>query len=186
MTIPVLKIKVLPKPVLKGKMDVRFPATVLTEAFLTVARANGIYTFGADYTVLSSDAILDPAQTLIAVYDEGAGLFKQMTLSAFIAATTQIDQHVTAAGPAAVLANAGIVRVDQTVGAAITLNMPLASAKTCPVLIQDWKGDAGTNNITITLAGSDKFPGGLTSWTIAADTGSVRLSPVSGAGYTIG
>ena len=181
----VIKIKVLRSPTIKAKMDVRFPANVLTEAFLTVARENVAYTFGADYTVLSSDAILDPAQTLIAVYDEGAGIFKQMSLSAFIASTTQIDQHITAAGPAAVLANAGIVRVDQTVGAAITLNMPLASAKTCPVLISDWKGDAGTNNITITLAGSDKFPGGLTSWTIAGDTGSVFLRPISGVGYAL-
>jgi hypothetical protein len=185
MTIPVLKIKVLPKPVVKGKMDVRFPANIAIEAFLTVARASGTYTFGADYTVLSGDAILDPAQTLIAVYDEGAGIFKKMTLSAFIASATQIDQHITAAGPASVLPNAGIVRVDQTVGAAMTLTMPLSSAKTCPVLISDWKGDAGSNPISVVLSGSDKFPGGLTSWTIAADTGSVFLRPISGVGYAL-
>lgn len=185
MTTPLLKLKITPRPVLKGKMDVRFPANILTEAFLTVLRANGIYTFGVDYTVLNADAILDPAQTLVAVYDEGAAQFKQVTLSALIASATQIDQHITAAGPVAVLANAGIVRVDQAVGAAITLTMPLASVKTCPVLIGDWKGDAGTNNITINLAGADKFPGNLTSWTIGADTGSIFLRPISGVGYAL-
>lgn len=185
MTMPVLKLKITPRAVLKGKMDVRFPANVLTEDFLTVLRASGIYTFGADYTVLNDDAILDPAQTIIAVYDVGAGIFKKMTLSALIASTTQIEQHITAAGPAAVLPNAGVVRVDQAVGAAITLTMPLASAKTCPVLISDWKGDAGTNNITINLSGSDKFPGNLTSWTIGGDTGSVFLRPISGVGYAL-
>lgn len=184
MTIPVLKLKVLSRPVVKGKMDVRFPANIEVENFLTVARANGTYTFSTDYTLLNSNAILDPAQTLIAVYDEGAGIFKQMSLSAFIASTTQIEQHITAAGPVAVLNNTGIVRVDQTVGAAITLNLPAAASKTCPVLIADWKGDAGTNNVTIVPNGAEKIQGQST-WTIAGDTGSVFLRPIAGAGYVI-
>jgi hypothetical protein len=75
--------------------------------------------------------------------------------------------------------------VNQAVGAAKTLTLPLASAKTCPVLVSDFKGDAGTNPITINLTGSDKFPGGLTTWTIAADTGSVFLRPIAGAGYAL-
>lgn len=185
MTTPLLKLKITPRPVLKGKMDVRFPANILTEAFLTVLRANGIYTFGVDYTALNADAILDPAQTLVAVYDEGAAQFKQMTLSALIASTTQIVQTFTAAGTEAINPNTGIALVNQTVGAAKTLTMPLASAKTCPVLISDWKLDAGTNNITINLSGTDKFPGNLTSWTIAGDGGSVFLRPISGVGYAL-
>jgi len=186
MTIPVLKIKVLPKPILKGKMDVRFPANIAVDDFLTVVKANGTYTFGADYTILDPSPIINPAATLIAIWDVTTQSWKAGSLSSFIAAAGQIDQHIIAAGPVSVLPNAGIVRVDQTVGAAITLNMPLASAKTCPVVINDWKGDAGTNNITVNLTGTDKFPGALTSWTIAGDTGSLRLSPVSGAGYVIG
>lgn len=185
MTVPILKIKVLQRPVVKGKMDVRFPANIATDAFLTVTRANGQYTFGADYTILNDDDILDPAQTLVAVYDVGAGIFKQITLSELISSTTQIDQHITDAGPVSILPNAGIVRVDQTVGAAITLNLPEAVSKTCPVLVCDWKGDAGTNNITVNRSGSDTFPGGLTSWTIAADTGSVLLRPIPGVGYVL-
>jgi len=185
MTIPVLKIKVLPKPVIKGKMDVRFPANVLTDDFLTVARAGGAYTFGADYTILNGDAILDPSQTLVAVYDKGSGFFKQITLSALIASTTGIVQTFTAGGTEAINPNTGIAVVNQTVGAAKTLTMPLSTAKTCPVLISDFKGDASTNNITINLSGSDKFPGNLTSWKIAADTGSVFLRPIPGVGYAL-
>src|SRR6185437_3579415 len=94
--------------------------------------------------------------------------YKAISISSLIAQAAAIDQHITAAGPVAVLNNAGIVRVDQTAGAAMTLNLPLASAKTCPVLISDWKADSDVNNITINAAGSDKFPGGLTSLTIAA------------------
>lgn len=185
MSTPVLKLRITPRPVLKGKMDVRFPANISVDAFLTVVRASGRYTFGVDYSLLNPDPVLDPTTALIAVYDQTSGDWKVGTLSALLASTSQIDQHITAAGPAAVLPNAGIVRVNQTVGAAITLTMPLASAKTCPVLISDWKGDAGTNNITINLSGADKFPGNLTSWTIGGDTGSVFLRPISGVGYAL-
>ncbi|WP_375790868.1 hypothetical protein ACE102_33675 [Bradyrhizobium sp. vgs-9] len=185
MTIPILKIKVLPKPVIKGKALVRFPANVAVDEFITVARANGTYTFGVDYTVLDPTAFDNPASTYIAVLDTIAGTYKVTTLSALISGVTGIVQTFTAGGTEAINANTGIALVNQTVGAAKTLTMPLSSAKTCPVLISDFKGDAGTNNIQINLSGSDKFPGGLTSWTIAADTGSVFLRPIAGVGYAL-
>jgi hypothetical protein len=94
-------------------------------------------------------------------------------------------QTFTAGGTESINANTGIALVNQTVGAAKTLTMPLSSVKTCPVLISDFKGDAGTNNITVNLTGSDKFPGNLTSWTIAADTGSIFLRPIAGVGYAL-
>lgn len=186
MTTPLLKIKVFPKTTIKGKMDVRFPAKVAVAEFLTVDNSNGIYTFGIDYTLIGQIPVSDPTTAMVAIYDETTLSFKLQSISSIIASAAAIDQHITTAGPVPVLPNAGIVRVDQVTGAPMTLNMPLASLKTCPVLLSDWKGDAGTNNITVNLTGSDKFPGGLTSWTIAADTGSLRLSPVSGVGYTIG
>jgi hypothetical protein len=92
------------------------------------------------------------------------------------------EQHITAAGPITIANNAGIVRVDQTVGAAITLNLPPAANKTCPVLICDWKGDAGTNKITINPSGSEKIQGRST-WAITGDTGSIFLRPIPGVGY---
>jgi len=184
-TIPVLKIKILPVPKIKGKMDVRFPANVAVDEFLTVVKANGIYTFGIDYTKLDHSAFVDPANTYVAVLDASSASYKITTLSVLIAGSTGIVQTFTAGGSEAIGANTGIAVVNQTVGAAKTLTLPLSSVKTCPVLVSDFKGDAGTNNITINLSGSDKFPGGLTSWTIAADTGSVFLRPVSGLGYVL-
>jgi hypothetical protein len=180
----IIKLKVLQKPIIKGKMDVRFPANVQTKNFLTVDRANGIYTFDVDYSVLQEITSFDPTQKLIAI--EGRdGLWNLISLATLVASTTQIEQHITDAGPVTIENNAGIVRVDQTVGAEITLTLPLASDKTCPVLISDWKGDAGTNNITIETSGSETFPGGLTSWTISNDTGSIFLRPIAGAGYVL-
>lgn len=172
-----------PRLTLKGQL--RITAQLRTQNFLTVALANGIYTLGVDYTLLSPAPIVDPTTAMVAVLDQTSGSYKIVSLASLIASATQIDQHITAAGPVAVLANAGIVRVDQAVGAAMTLTMPLASVKTCPVLISDWKGDAGTNNITVNLSGADKFPGGVASWKIAGDTGSIFLRPIPGAGYAL-
>jgi hypothetical protein len=95
-----------------------------------------------------------------------------------------VDQNITAAGPATIANNSSVVRVNQTVGAPITLNLPAASSKSCPVLIADWKGDAGTNNITITPNGAEKIQG-LSNWTIAGDNGSVFLRPIAGVGYAL-
>lgn len=160
MTVPLLKIKVLSRPVIKGKMDVRFPGLVQATSPIALDKAGGTFTFSMDL-----DALIEMLAPTFQPY-EG------------------VEQHITAAGPVTILDNAGIVRVDQTVAAAITLNLPLATSKTCPVLVADWKGDAGTNNITISPSGSEKIQG-LSSWTIAADTGSVFLRPVPGVGYVI-
>jgi hypothetical protein len=170
---------------LKLKVMTKFPATVAVQNFLTVAKANGIYTFSVDYTALTPGPILDPTTAMVAVLDETAGIYRIVSLSSVLASTSQIEQHITAAGPVTISNNAGIVRVDQTVGAAITLNMPLASAKTCPVLISDWKADSDVNPITVNLTGADKFPGGLTSWTINAQGASIFLRPIAGVGYAL-
>jgi hypothetical protein len=183
--VPLIKIKVFPKPLLKGKMDVRFPANVQASNFVTLTRDGGTYILGVDYTVLTPGPISDPTTAMVAVLDQTSGFYRIVSLSSLLASALLVEQNITAAGPVNVGNNTGIVRVNQTVGAAMTLNMGLSSAKTCPVLISDWKGDAGTNNITINLSGADKFPGNLTSWTIAADTGSVLLRPIPGVGYAL-
>lgn len=160
MTTPVLKIKVLARPVIKGKMDVRFPGSVVVESPILLDKTSGVFTFSMDINALAG---------MLLTYFQPNELF---------------EQHITAVGPATVGAGIGIVRVDQTVGAAITLNLPLAAAKTCPVLIADWKNDADVNNITILPSGSEKIQG-QSSWTIAGAGGSVFLRPVVGAGYVI-
>jgi hypothetical protein len=95
-------------------------------------------------------------------------------------------QVITAPGPANVNGTADVVLVNQLVSAPITLIVPLASTKVGPVLISDWKGDSGLGNIiTAQLSGADIFPGGVTSWQIAGNGGSVFLRPISGMGYAL-
>lgn len=159
MTIPILKIKVLSKPTIKGKMDVRFPGSVAATNPILLDKTGGNFTFSMDINALVANLL--PIFPVIGS-----------------------DQHITAAGPASINASASTVRVDQSVGAAITLNLPLAAAKQCPVLVCDWKGDASTNNITINPSGSEKIQG-RSSWVIAGDTGSIFLRPIPGVGYAI-
>jgi len=175
----------LSRPSLKLKVATRIPAQIDAEGFLTIVKANGVYTLGVDYTQIGEAPITDAATAVVVVLDESTGTYKLVTVAELLQEGTTVEQHITGAGPVSINNNTGIVRVNQTVGAAMTLTMGLSSAKTCPVLISDWKGDAGTNNITINLSGSDEFPGGLTSWTIAADTGSIFLRPISGVGYAL-
>jgi hypothetical protein len=167
---------------LRLKVATRIPAQLVAERFLTITRSSGVYTFGVDYTLLDPSAITDPTTALIAIYDQSTASYKVGTASALLSSSLQIEQHITAAGPVTISNNTGIARVDQTVGAAITLNLPAALSKTCPVLVCDWKGDAGTNNITIVPNGSEKIQG-LSSWTLAGDNSSIFLRPISGVGY---
>lgn len=186
MSTPVLKIKVLPKTVLKGNIDARFPARVNVSGFLTLLKQNGIYLLGTDYELIPVGDVLDPTLATLVVFDRADGVLKRVSLADLIQkASVGTDQHITSSGPVDVLKTAGTVRVDQTIGSPITLVMPSSVMKTNPVLISDWKGDAGTNNITIDLSAGDKFPGGLTSWKIAGDGGSLFLRPIPGVGYAI-
>lgn len=180
-----LKIKVIKKPKVKVKSLVKFPANVRGDGFLTVTKANGSYTFGVDYSLLGTGPVDDVTQTIVAVYDQISQSYKGTSISSIITGASLLDQHVISAGPVTVLTNARTVRVDQASGAAITLNMPAAADMISDeITIADWKGDASTHNITIVPNGSEKIQG-QSSWTIAADNGSIRLQPVGGVGFVI-
>jgi hypothetical protein len=98
----------------------------------------------------------------------------------------QTQQIITSGATVTVAAKDSLIAVNKTVGSATTVNLPAASSKVGAVKISDFKGDAGTNNITINVAGTDKLNGNLTSWTIGADGGSVVLTPLSdGSGYAV-
>lgn len=62
MTIPILKISVLRKPVIKGKMDARFPADVSVTSPIMLDRTGGNYLFGLSITDLraSLDVVYAP------------------------------------------------------------------------------------------------------------------------------
>lgn len=95
------------------------------------------------------------------------------------------DYQITAGTGLTIPNDARTYRVNKTVGSATALILPAALNVTVKdIVIVDWKNDAGTNNITITLFGSEKI-NGLSSWTIAGDGGSVRLRPIPSVGYAL-
>jgi hypothetical protein len=170
---------------LKLRVVPRFLASIF-DGVGTKVRKDGLASYiDLDFLSLTPLTPVDPATAILAVYDQTAGVYKSMTAASLISSASAVVQDITTGGPANVQANAGVVLVRQAVGAPITLTMPISSAKTTPVLISDFKGDSGTNNITINLTAPDKFPGGLSSWKIAGDGGSLYLRPVSGIGYTL-
>ena len=82
-----------------------------------------------------------------------------------------------------ILFDSSVVRV-LNVGAAVDLTLPEAITKEGDVLVVDWANLAGTNNIRVHVSGADTFQNGLTTWTIAADSGSLCFRPVPG-GYAV-
>ncbi|MBR0948326.1 hypothetical protein ABIF68_007852 [Bradyrhizobium japonicum] len=151
---------ILPKVKLRALPT--FPSRVVVESPILLDTAGGIFTFSLDI-----DALLASLQ------------------SSFEPIHSYINQEITSGASATVATNAKTVRVNKTVGGAITLTMPLAATMGPEqILIADWKGDAGTNNITINLTGSEKIQG-LSSWVIAADNGSICLRPIPGVGYAL-
>jgi hypothetical protein len=101
-----------------------------------------------------------------------------------ISGSASVVQDVTVAGPTTILVATTIVRVGAA-GAPVSLVLPSSTTKDGAVLVSDWRLGAGANNITISLAdGADRFPGNLTTWTLAADNASALFRPVSG-GYVL-
>jgi hypothetical protein len=75
--------------------------------------------------------------------------------------------------------------MNRTVGAASNVNLPSSASKIGKVKVSDFKGDSGTNIITVNATGTDKFPGGGTTWQIAGNGASVVFDPIPGIGYSV-
>ena len=87
----VIKIKVIRKPVVKTRVNPRFPASVKVAEFLTLASANGTYTFGVDYTQLDPSPLSGLSTSFIAVYDATAGVYRQAPIASLGSALTKTD-----------------------------------------------------------------------------------------------
>jgi hypothetical protein len=96
------------------------------------------------------------------------------------------QRTVTAAGGVTVDADdADIIIINKTVGAATAVTLPLAASRTKPVMIVDGKGDANTNNITISPQTGESIYA-ITNGTAIIDGngGSVILTPkADGTGW---
>jgi hypothetical protein len=185
MTIPVIKIKVLPKPTIRGKMDVRFPASVSGEIFIQVGKQAGHYTIFPDYRPLAQIFTFDPAQQFIAVQD-ATGEWGRVSIAGALSNPSVSVRVVTEAGDIAVGPNVQLLVMNRAADESPSnIILPDSSTKFGRVKIVDFKGNAGTFPHTIKTQGNDEFQGGLTEWQLDGDGASVALDPIPGVGYAV-
>ena len=136
---------------------------------------------------LQNDFDLDTADTTTAddgincIIDFDGNRFKKVAID-----TSETQRLVTAAGAVTVAADdSDIIVIDKTVAAATTVDLPSAADRTKAVRIQDGKGDANTNNITIVPASGETIYGIVDYQPIIDGNGGfVRLTPrADGTGW---
>jgi hypothetical protein len=160
MTTSLIKVKVVRRPALKVKVLPRFPVSVSASSPILLDKTGGKLSLSLD--ILALEAVFSTIYQPISNH----------------------DQEITSGPTAAIATTTDTARVNQTVGAPITLQLGASASRTTPLLISDWKGDAGTNNITILPNGTEKIQG-RSSWVIAADLGSICLRPIAGVGWAL-
>ena len=174
---------------LKLRLLTKFPALINAAVGLMVSRVGRVYTFAQDWlSIAAVDIIADPTSRYLIVVsgtDSSDHVYERIAVDDFTASTSGNVQEITAGGAQNIEETAALVQVNQTVGAAITLTLPASAGKVGPVKIVDWKGDAGTNNITVVPSGAETFQGGITSWVIGADAASAVFTPIPGDGYAV-
>jgi hypothetical protein len=143
----------------KLKTRTMFPALVSVSSPLLLVKTGLAYAFSIDISALLAS---------ISPY--------------FVTAQTQ---QIITTGAASMVATDGLIAFNKTVGSASAVTVSPSLSKQGSCLIADFKGDAATNNITITLVGTDVFPGGGTTWVIRGNGGSIRLTPIPGVGYAV-
>lgn len=170
---------------LRLKVSPRFPITIL-DGIGTKVRKNGLVEYiDLDYSQFYPLGSFDPTTYQILVQSTIDGSFGFISV-AQILTLAQTQQVITSGSTVNVAATDGLIIINKTVGSSTTVNLPASSSKIGSVKIVDWKGDAGTNSITINVVGSDKLNGNLTSWVIGADGASMVLTPlINGTGYAV-
>ena len=88
------------------------------------------------------------------------------------------ERSHTAAGDVTIEDTDDIIYVNKSSGAATGVALPAVADRSSkkPLTIVDAKGDAATNNITITPDGAETIMG-LSSWVINQNYGSIKLRP---------
>lgn len=164
---------------LRVNVNVPFPALVAGSTGVKLTKSNGIWTVALDYTAFvqsSSPTISDPSNTYTLVWNIVSGIFTLIPISSV--PNSKVVKTLTAAGPYTAQPTDDVLIVNQTVGAAFTVNIDW-SARFKPLRIVDGKGDALTNNITITPAAGQTQLGALNySYIIDGNGGSITLTPL--------
>lgn len=169
---------------LKLRVNPHIPAQFNDGAGISIDKTNGVYTVNLDYSDFVELTSFDASQKLFAVYDRTTGEWNKVSFASLISAG-QTYQIITT-GNCTVANTDGLIIINKTVGAATAVTLPASALKVGKVKIVDFKGDAGTNNITVTPNGTEKFNGAQATWVISGDGASVVFDPIpTGLGYAV-
>ncbi len=170
---------------LKIRSRVKFLASIF-DGTGTKFRKDGLAGYvDLDYTkLLELTSNLDPANSLVAIFNKSTLVWNVTTLATVVNASQTI-QYITGALDVNAAATDGLIALNRTIGAPSNINLPLSSTKIGKIKVADFKADSGTNMITVNVFGGDTFPGGGTTWKINADGASAVFDPIPGVGYAV-
>ena len=144
--------------------------------------------FGGLYlATLQVDFNLDTNDTT--TVDDGVNCIRDLAGNGFfrVAVDATPTQRLVAASGAVTIdaADSDIIVIDKVVGEATVVNLPSAAARSKPVKVVDGKGDAGTNNITISPVSGEEIYGIVDyAHIIDGNGGQVTLVPrADGSGW---
>lgn len=172
-----------------------FPALVKGEAFINVAKKNGVWSITPNYTKLTESFSLAPTQVVV-VQDTLTGVFTYVPVTQFAGGESDavLYRMIPSSGSWVALAADEVLLVNPSPAGPVTIQL-LASASRLgePIFIKDYARNANTNNITIAPASGETIDGlsaaaALANGIALIDTngGSRALYPLtSGGWYTI-
>lgn len=174
----------LERSALNLRVAPRIPAQFNAGDGISIVKTNGVYTVNLDYSDFVEITSFDAGEKLFAVIDRTTGEWNKVSFASLISAG-QTYQVITT-GDCTVLDTDGLIIINKTVGAATAVTLPASALKIGKVKIVDFKGDAGTNNITVTPNGAETFNGAAATWVISGDGASTVFDPIpSGLGYAV-
>ena len=130
---------------IRVNVRVPFPTQVNGSAFITVAKANGVWTIAPNYTVLAEFPTMTGTQEIVA-YDPASGSFG--ILNPFTIAGAGAYRIVTVSPTITVGATDQKILTNLVTPATITVNLPLSNSMSGPITVKDYAGNAATYNIT--------------------------------------
>ncbi len=125
-----------------------FPTQVKGASFISVSKANGVWTITPNYLVLGQNINVSPTQ-VIALQDQVTGVWSFIGAALFAASALSSYRVVTTAGAVNILSTDIVILLEKSPSGTSTINLPASATRAgAPVAVKDLTGDANANNVT--------------------------------------
>lgn len=169
-----------------------FPTQVKGAAFISVAKANGVWTITPNYFSVGQNVVVTPTQAVV-VQDQVTGVFSWIGAAALVSAALSSYRVITTPGAVTVLSTDLVLLFEKTTSGASTINLPTSASRLgAPLKAKDLTGDANSNNITFvpfsgeTIDGFDAADSAANgSAVVNVDYGSKTLYPLLSGGWYV-